>query len=254
MTAHRSRSVGLFVGAVFALSLLSGGPSNATLLIFEPETGAFPLDSAIPQGYGDRVVSTVQDGFHYGLDGGATPNVVASYVSAFAGLSSYADLVNVAHTDALTGLMEIELAADPGFVVRIRSFNVGGFGPNDYNINAIRVFDQDDAALYETTSQHVEGDGFGPPHSVYLDACADFTQCELLPELVGSRLTIKVDASNLGQRGAVGFDNVIFEQSAVRVPEPGSLVLFVLGVAGLLTMRRIAACEPCARSSQVNRP
>src|SRR5437588_4425 len=66
--------------ALVAACALSVSGARATVLIFEPSTGAYgETGIPLPQGYGNRVVSSTQNGFKYLLDGGPTPNVVVQH-------------------------------------------------------------------------------------------------------------------------------------------------------------------------------
>src|SRR5436189_5910011 len=75
--------------------------SIASQLIFEPAIGSYGDYSALPDGYGDRIAATTQDGFLYSLDGGPTPNVVTqhgsidSLVNLYTWTNNYGDLQHI---------------------------------------------------------------------------------------------------------------------------------------------------------------
>ena len=66
-------------GLVVWLAAVAVSNSSATQLIFEPASGVFADFAFLPPGYGDRVAATIQDGFSYSLDCGATPNIVTAF-------------------------------------------------------------------------------------------------------------------------------------------------------------------------------
>jgi hypothetical protein len=113
-----SRNTIGFLVAVGVALLVSD--AMAVELIFEPETGDYFTTGILPSGYGDRVTSTVQNGFKYSLNGGATPNVITRFgsddemVILYAYPGQYGDLVNVVYAQE-PHPFEFRLAADPGF-------------------------------------------------------------------------------------------------------------------------------------------
>lgn len=99
--------------------------------------------------YGDRItgftVNVPGGQFTYGNAGeGYTPNVLADF---FAGngrnlslwQSNYGDLSNVAFGNNISFSLNLQLSADPGFVVDLYGFDLAGWSLADYTIDAVRV-------------------------------------------------------------------------------------------------------------------
>src|SRR5688500_9184563 len=143
----------------------------------------------------------------YGAAGGFTPDAVVDYIGKGTQQdvnfwpTGYNQLVNVAEyePDGAPGY-QVRLTADPGFLVRLESFDVGNFG-GQITIPAIRVLDQSGQPLFSQTN-FVLGASSGP-HSNFTFSLA----------LMDSSLTIDFDLSGLGGNSDnVGLDNVRFGQ------------------------------------------
>src|SRR5436190_14622822 len=105
-----------------------------TVLLFQPATGSFANNSALPQAYGDRVNAATQSNFKYSTTGGTTPNVVADYgtngKTVIARTTTFGDLSGVVSTVSRAPF-EITLTADTGFKVSLASFDLAGSPSHD---------------------------------------------------------------------------------------------------------------------------
>lgn len=195
----------------------------------------------VPQDYGDRVTGASQSvaggTFTYGnLGEGFTPNVVVSY-GPFATVpqvwsSGYGNLSHVAWTSQKY-VLEIVLTADPGFLVKLRDFDLGGWPNKNYIINSIQVFDGANSLLYNQNNALVEGDANGPGHSHF-----DIDQ-------QAATLVVRIDSLNLGDDyDNIGIDNIRFSQFRTgagddrTVPEPSAALLMAAGLLAFFSRRR----------------
>ena len=175
--------------------------------------------------YGDRVTGSplnVSGGqFTYGNGGeGFTPNVVVDFVagngtSLSLWQDSYGDLTNVAFGNSISVSLNVQLTADPGFIVDLYHFDLAGWNMADYTINAVRVLSGADT-LFSQDNVLVQGaDDGGDMHTAF-----DFA----VP-LSAAQLIIQIDHGNLaaGMQDNIGIDNIRFGQNppaAVPVPPP----------------------------------
>ena len=243
----------LFLAPLVALGLTfaSGSRALATVLTFDfggqnGDTVAFP--------YGNRVSSFGPGPYQYGPDGGPTPNITVIYtpvlklggVAAPADLTRvFGDLNNVLYRDRnggfTTGILEITLAADPGFLVCLHRFDlaavfnaVTGVG-EDLPARSIQVLNGVGTPLYQ-----LDFDPANPP-STYIPGTQPLTHRRFnwdLNPICADRLMIRLDLTQLVTAGGskvdrIGIDNIKFSQ----VPAPGAGAL-LLGAAGLLVSRR----------------
>jgi hypothetical protein len=203
------------------LIALFAGVSNAgaTVLTFDI-TGATD-GVTMPQGYGDRANSTTDGAFSYGAGGGFTPSVLVDYFSPDAPIdlnfwtTGYSDLTNVVENepDGEAGYT-IRFTADPGFLVRLDSFDLGNFG-GAVTLPGLRVEDGKGNILFSMSNIFVADST--QPHQDY-----DFAG-----GLFGSELNIIVDTTGLGGNSDnIGLDNIQFGQD---VPEPSAYAMLALG-------------------------
>jgi hypothetical protein len=125
---------------VVVLSLVVSHQAHAAMLTFQPASGTFGNDVSLPAGYGNRVTATSQDGFSYGLGGGPTPNVVVNYGPEIATWSGgFGDLPTVVYAegDTTSSVFRMNLVADPGYLVRLNSFDMAGWPNRDETINSV---------------------------------------------------------------------------------------------------------------------
>ena len=191
--------------------------------------------------YGDRITGTPMDvpggQFTYGNDGeGFTPDVVVDFYAGNQTTLSlwqdnYGDLTNVAIGDNSSVSLNVQLTADPGFVVDLYHFDLAGWSLSDYTIKAVRVLSGVDT-LFSQDNVLVQGanDG-GDMHTAF-----DFT----VP-LSATQLIIQIDQSNLaaGMQDNIGIDNIRFGQiPPPAIPIPPALWLFGSGLIGLIVLAR----------------
>ena len=190
--------------------------------------------------YGDRITGSpmnVSGGqFTYGNGGeGFTPNVVVDFVAGNGTTLSlwqdgYGDLTNVAFGNNVSVSLNVQLTADPGFVVDLYHFDLAGWVA-DYTIDAVRVLSGADT-LFSQDNVLVQGaDDGGDMHTAF-----DFA----VP-LSAAQLIIQIDHGNLaaGMQDNIGIDNIRFGQNPPAViPIPAAMWLFGSGLLGLIGIAR----------------
>jgi len=191
--------------------------------------------------YGDRITGSPMDvsggQFTYGNGGeGFTPNVVADFVAGNGTTLSlwqvgYGDLTNVAFGNNISLSLNVQLTADPGFVVDLYHFDLAGWNQADYTINAVRVLSGSDT-LFSQDNVLVQGaDDGGDMHTAF-----DFA----VP-LSAEQLVIQIDHGNLaaGMQDNIGIDNIRFGQDPpAAIPIPPALWLFGSALLGLIGIAR----------------
>lgn len=208
------------IGALVALS----ASSSATLLHFDGLGLANYGD--IPSNLGS-FASTAVTGVSQGS--AWTPNVAVSMSSVLADGSlgasnldfwntSYGDLTDVAFPVSSGWFGRVKLTADPGFLVTINSFDLGGYPGTNLTASRIRIYNSLGNVVWNQDGTTVIG--AGPSHSSYAPAITDST------------LTLEY-----GDNWNIGLDNLNFTQS-VPVPEPLSISALALGGLALLKRRK----------------
>ena len=252
----RSRGVPLLRRLLLPLlAALAGGgfatPARATILVFDQirlssgDLAPTISGNAVPQDYGDRAsglsVGAPGGAFTYGEAGeGFTPNVIVDYFTTVnaPGVSlwqdSYGDLTNVLFGNQNSVSLNVQLTADPGFLVELYDFDLGGWPMADYAIAGVRVL-SGATDLFSLSDVVVEGDLAGPPHASF----------DFMSPLIGQQLLIQVDYSNLSgsQQDNIGIDNIRFGQDLPPpdpepVPEPSTFWLFGAALAAAVALRR----------------
>jgi MYXO-CTERM domain-containing protein len=243
-----------FLASLSAVGLASALVSSASATVLTFDFNGSNTDN-VPGAYGNRVSSFAPGFFNYGSDGGITPNVSVSYtpVLKLGGAIPadptrvFGDLTNVLYRDRnggfTTGILEITLSADPGFLVCLHRFDaaavfnaVTGIG-EDLPARSIQVLDGFGTPLYQ-----LDYDPSNPP-STYIPgtdtpALRHRTFDWDANPLCANRLMIRLDLTQLITIGGskvdrIGIDNIKFSQT----PAPGAAALF-LGAAGMLATRR----------------
>jgi hypothetical protein len=219
----------------------------------------YPEGFGIPGDYGDRITAssvTLGGGtiYQYGLDGGATPNVIVSYgpFSIFTGgpqlwREGYGDLNGILFqaSEGPVGndydILDIVLVADPGFDVVLHSADLGGF--EEYTINSVTVYDGVPFPFLTPVNDIFEQVGVSAPDAGH--NTIDFG------DLQSHVIWLRIDANNLGDESDnIGIDNILFSQvenaasvEAVdpatieaalqqsEVPEAASLLVWLIGGA-----------------------
>lgn len=203
--------------------------AGATVLTFESGVGA---GSAIPQEYGDRVVTDIDPPFWYGSAFGSTPNIVV-HNNLLAWESGFGSLTSVAHVPERTGIGIITLVADAGYTVRLHSLDFAGWFQSDYTINALEVW-SDDALVWGQRDVLVRG-------ALAAETDVGFSTLTFDVPVAGTAITIVIDSANMGRSADnIGIDNVAFSQTTlgVNVPEPTvPLALISLSGLGMLRLR-----------------
>jgi MYXO-CTERM domain-containing protein len=232
--------------------------ASATVLTFD--FGGVNTDT-VPSNYGSHVSSFAPGLFNYGPDGGITPNVSVVYspVLRLGGASPslptrvFGDLDHsqggaggVLYRDnnggLSTGILQITLAADPGYLVCLDYFDlaavfnsVTGVG-EDLPARSIQVLDGSSGApLYQ-----LDYDPANPP-STYIPGTQPLRHRRFdwsANPLTASSLIIRLDLTQLITIGGskvdrIGIDNIKFTQ----VPSPAPAALLT-GAVGMLAARR----------------
>jgi len=217
------------VARFLLIGTLAVGGMQATILTFDftpPLAGNAP----IPQGYGDNVTATVMGPFGYGAGNGFTPNITVSYHTlnadgsekypdTFFWPNQYASLVDFmisrSEPDDI-GYGEVTFTASSGFVV-LNSFQMAAFDGVNTPDHRIRILDGNDVPLWDVS-----------PFNFTVGQVVTFT-----PNVGGTTLKLQ-----FGNNWFVGIDNINFDETGQLIPEPASLLLAGLGLAGLGLLRR----------------
>jgi hypothetical protein len=196
----------MFGWAVFLAFILVGTVAvQGTVILFRPspDSPSFGNYADLPLGCGSRVVMTNQDGFSYTLDGGETPNIVAQYnlenmPNICTWDDGFGDLVNVVTTGGDTRLFEYDLVADPGYAVRLISFDMATWAQDtpEASINSLSIQDGLGTNLYYQTNVFIPGAG----HRTFSFA-----------NLTAPVLKIMFDASNV-DADDVGLTDLMIQQ------------------------------------------
>ncbi len=200
----------LRIGTVLALAIWATEISGA-ILIFEPATGSYSDFGALPQGYGNRITATTQDGFLYSLDGGATPNVVVKHSTGglpqiYTWSADYGDLSHIVFAQEPI-VFEMDFVADPGYKVTLSSFDMASWPHLNYTINSVQVLNQNSTALFSQSNPVILGSTTTSP----LHTTFDFTAGG---GLTGTTIKVVFDSTNVDSDD-VGIDNIKFSQSIV---------------------------------------
>ncbi|MDX1963718.1 MAG: PEP-CTERM sorting domain-containing protein [Pirellulales bacterium] len=217
---------------VFCCALVVS-PAWGTILLFDNDPD-FTNFGILPVNYGDNVNALTMGTFNYGLGKGFTPNIALDYRTLdIAGGNSatlnnylttwttgYNELIGVAYPTEPTSTGEIAFVPEPGYAVRLNSFQVGNWSFFAKNQHA-RLYDED-YNLLQTYPLALPGSGSGSSVLV----TPNYTH--------GGKLILQ-----FGLDWNVGIDNVNFDQ--IVIPEPSvvaGLVVLVI-FASYCRLRRM---------------
>lgn len=205
-------------GAGFCTAALLCASAQATMLTFESVSALGPT---VNPSYGDRVSSF---GPGLGPAGGPTPNIVLDFVPTgtvplqFTVYSTgYHTLSNALGHTNFNQPGYIEFTPDPGWDVVLSSFDVAGWSVNAYPDSRIQIVDTAGTVYFDTG----------------LFTFPARTVIAYTPE-IRSTLPLRLLINDFGD---LGLDNVVFSQVAT-IPEPGTWVLWLAGLAALGTLAR----------------
>ncbi len=222
-----------FLAGLLLFSAL--GSAQATVLTFNDLGVGYYGD--IPDAYGDRVTALSDAVGSYGLGNGFTPNIEVAYatVQISDGTVShpslafwpdgYGNLTNVAFPVHWTGHAgEITLTPDPGYVVRLNSFDLAGWYETTFTSQPVRLLDGAGNILLDLGPATVLG-----AHGTH----SHFAPAFAFPGAIRIQY---------GDNWNIGIDNINFDQVSAQayygLPVPSTLLLLGAGLAGFGWMRR----------------
>ena len=231
MKARSLLSHTLLLGA----GVLLATSAQATILTFDLDPGV-PNFGDIPGSYGDNVNAASDAVGSYLVGNGYTPNVTTDYRTwqissdtvAYNNLdfwaTGYGDLTNVAFS-VVSGdhFAEITLVPEPGWAIRLNSFDMAGFPVADHLDSQVRILDGTSNTILVDYSP-VTILGTGGTHSTFTPGLTH-----------EGPLSIRFGYNNWN----VGIDNINFDQVAV-VPEPETYAMLLagLGLVGFMARHR----------------
>ena len=209
---------------------------RATVLTFDVDPPVTNFEN-INQDYGDGVTSTTMPGnLQYGENGeGFTPDINVDYGPGGADpalwSTGYGDLSNILFKDT-DGFdyLHVTLTAAPGYLVELHSWDMSAYTSafsSDPTIDSVRVLDSEGAELLLLNNQSISRTG----HTSFDYSVSPF---------IDDQLVLEFNAGNLGGvSDDIALDNITFAQRAV--PEPGAVLLLLVGICGLTCRARRAA-------------
>ncbi|UJP03953.1 MAG: FxDxF family PEP-CTERM protein [Nitrosomonas sp.] len=216
-------------------AVLLAASAHATVLTFDLDPG-LPNYGDIPGTYGDNVNAASDAVGSYLTGNGYTPNVTTEYRTwqistdtvAYNNLdfwaTGYGDLTNVAFS-VVSGdhFAEITLVPEPGWAIRLNSFDIGGYNVSDHPNSQVRILDgTSNTVLIDYSPLTILGSGG--------------THSSFTPGLTyNGPLSIRFGYNDWN----VGIDNINFDQvTAVPEPETYAMLLAGLGLIGFMARRR----------------
>jgi hypothetical protein len=215
--------------------VLLAASAHATVLTFDLNPD-IPNYGDIPGSYGDNVNAASDAVGSYLMGNGYTPNVTTEYRTwqistntvAYNNLDfwhdSYGDLSKVAFS-VVSGdhFSEITLVPEPGWAIRLNSFDIAGYPVSDHPSSQVRILDGTSNTILLDYSP-VTILGAGGTHSTFT------------PNLTfAGPLSIRFGYNDWN----VGIDNINFDQvTAVPEPETYAMLLAGLGLVGFMARRR----------------
>lgn len=216
-------------------AVLLAASAQATVLTFDLSPD-LPDYGDIPGSYGDNVNASSDAVGSYLTGNGYTPNVTTEYRTweissntvAYNNLdlwhSNYGDLRNVAFSVVNGGhFAEITLVPEPGWAVRLNSFDMGGYSVSDHPGSQVRILDGTSNTILVDYSP-VTILGAGGTHSTFTPGLTH-----------NGPISIRFGYNDWN----VGIDNINFDQvTAVPEPETYAMLLAGLGLIGFMARRR----------------
>ena len=215
--------------------VLLAASAHATILTFDLDP-AVPNYGDIPGSYGDNVNAASDAVGSYLVGNGFTPNITTDYrtwqISSDTvtdnnldfWATGYGDLTNVAFSVTSSNhFAEITLVPEPGWAIRLNSFDVGGYYITDHPSSQVRILDGTSNTILVDYSP-VTILGTGGTHSTFTPGLTH-----------EGPLSIRFGYNDWN----VGIDNINFDQVAV-VPEPETYAMLLagLGLVGFMARRR----------------
>ena len=214
--------------------VLLAASAQATVLTFDLSPD-LPDYGDIPGSYGDNVNAASDAVGSYLMGNGYTPNVTTEYRTwqistntvAYNNLdlwhSNYGDLSKVAFgVTSADHFAEITLVPEPGWAIRLNSFDLAGYYVSDHPGSQVRILDgASNTVLLDYSPVTILG--AGGTHSTFT------------PNLTfAGPVSIRFGYNDWN----VGIDNINFDQvTAVPEPETYAMLLAGLGLLGFIARR-----------------
>lgn len=214
--------------------VLLAASAQATVLTFDLSPD-LPDYGDIPGSYGDNVNAASDAVGSYLMGNGYTPNVTTEYRTwqistntvAYNNLdlwhSNYGDLSKVAFgVTSADHFAEITLVPEPGWAIRLNSFDLAGYYVSDHPGSQVRILDgASNTVLLDYSPVTILG--AGGTHSTFT------------PNLTfAGPVSIRFGYNDWN----IGIDNINFDQvTAVPEPETYAMLLAGLGLLGFMARR-----------------
>lgn len=216
-------------------TIILAASAHATVLTFDLDPD-IPNYGDIPGSYGDNVSAASDVVGTYLMGNGYTPNVTTEYRTwqistdtvAYNNLDfwhdSYGDLSKVAFSVTSSDhFAEITLVPEPGWAIRLNSFDMAGYPVTDHPNSQVRILDGTSNTILVDYSP-VTILGSGGTHSTFTPGLTH-----------NGPISIRFGYNDWN----VGIDNINFDQvTAVPEPETYAMLLAGLGLIGFMARRR----------------
>lgn len=199
------------------------GSTTASLMLAASASGQTVIDFFDPPAPYPGLEAFVEDQAGYADNAAATPNVTVDFDGLQLWDTGYADLVNIAYVDSGAGnsrepfgIATVTFTADPGFLVRLDSVDLAGYGGGTFDFDSITVT----GGNVPFSQNNVPAPG-GPRNTLNFGG------------ITGEQLVLTFNDSDSQEQAAI--DNLTFGQI---IPEPGALTALALVMPALLSRRR----------------